>query len=71
MSEKGRRVARVERSRSPGFDVVAFAAVPRFRFAQSRLLAEDHTLVRCFLRIKDRQMKRHIVALVQCVADSQ
>jgi hypothetical protein len=33
--------------------------------------AEDYTLVRCFLRIKNRQMKRHIVALVQCVADSQ
>lgn len=31
---------------------------------------EDYTLVRCFLKIKDRQMKRHIVALVQCVADN-
>ncbi len=32
---------------------------------------EDYTLVRCFLRIKDRQMKRHIVALVQCLANNQ
>jgi transcriptional regulator with XRE-family HTH domain len=32
---------------------------------------EDYTLVQCFLKIKDRQMKRHIVALVQCVADNQ
>ncbi len=32
---------------------------------------EDYTLVQCFLRIKDRQMKRHIVALVQCVANNQ
>jgi len=30
---------------------------------------EDYTLVRCFLKIKDRQMKRHILALVQCIAD--
>ena len=29
---------------------------------------EDYTLVRCFLKIKDRQMKRHILALVQCIA---
>lgn len=32
---------------------------------------EDYTLVRCLLRIKDRQMKRHIVALVQCLANNQ
>jgi len=30
---------------------------------------EDYTLVRCFLKIKDRQMKRHILALVQCIAN--
>lgn len=32
---------------------------------------EDYTLVRCFLKIKDVRMKRHIVALVQCVVDKQ
>jgi transcriptional regulator with XRE-family HTH domain len=32
---------------------------------------EDYTLVRCFLKIKDRQMKRHIMALVQCVSNNQ
>jgi transcriptional regulator with XRE-family HTH domain len=32
---------------------------------------EDYTLLRCFLKIKDLQMKRHIVALVQCIADNE
>ncbi len=32
---------------------------------------EHYSLLRCFLKIKDRQMKRHIVALVQRVADNQ
>lgn len=32
---------------------------------------EDYMLLQCFLKIKDHQMKRHIVALVQCVADNQ
>jgi hypothetical protein len=31
---------------------------------------EDYTLLRCFLKIKDLQMKRHIVALVQCIANN-
>jgi hypothetical protein len=30
---------------------------------------DDYTLVRSFLRIKDAEMKRHIVALVQAIAD--
>lgn len=32
---------------------------------------EDYTLVRCFLKIEDRQMKRRILALIQCIADSR
>jgi transcriptional regulator with XRE-family HTH domain len=32
---------------------------------------EDYMLVRCFLKIEDRQMKRRILALVQCIADSR